>query len=73
MDQTQAQITNLVTENNVLNLGVKRTLREMEDIKIRNFLWYFDNYPHTLPTEVRNELMTECKKEAARRGIEFAD
>lgn len=62
------------SNDNVLNFGIKRALRQFDDLIISNFLWYFNRYEAKhgkLPN--RKLLELECKKEAKRRGIDIGD
>ena len=62
-----------MTQCNVIDFGVKRTMREMTDLRLMNFAWYFENYDGDLEDDMKQNLERECHMELNRRGLEYAD
>ena len=60
--------------DNVIDIGVRRALRDTDDLTLRNYLWYFNQYECDegfMDKDIREKLESECRQEAKRRKLEI--
>lgn len=58
-----------MTNDNIVDIRTDIAVRKMEDWRIKNFIWYFENYDSAWVGKLRDEIWQACVREAIRRGI----